>query len=134
MPESLPRPTARELRRAAERSAEDRYSYTIQRVRANDGVWAVVHEEGFAVLEDEESGGPFIIVFPEPECAEEWSETAELEGAELGFIPVSEWRTDILPDLAKSGIMIQTFPTADDDGAIVEADAMAKDLGNGRKS
>jgi len=134
MSEIPPRPTARELRRAAERAPEDRYAYTLMRIRANRGVWAVVHSDGFALLEEEEGGSPFVVVFPEAECAEDWAETAELEGAELGFFDLIAWREEILADFAKNGIMIQTFPTAEEEGAIVEAGAMAEDLGSGRKA
>jgi hypothetical protein len=111
-------------------SLEDRYSYFVQKVTDFEEVWGIYHDNGWAVMSDNNSN--MVIPFwPEEEfallcCTEQW------EGYVPKAISLNDFMNKWLPGMEKDHRMVNVFLTADEkQGVIIRPLELLKDLKEG---
>ncbi len=119
--------TGEELRSTLTLGDQDRFTYFIDKSKAEDQVWTLGVEEELIVLAGPEDT-PFIVVFPHPEFAQEWIEGTDIEEVELVALSAADMADHVLPSLQEEGIRVSVFPTSEKDGREVDASELAKSL------
>ena len=103
-----------------------RYQHFLERCAATERLFGLRDEEGWAMVGDGE-GGVFLPVWPEAELATlcatgEWGEYAP------ATIPLVEWLSAWLPNLAEEGWGVAVAPAPEGQGVHTTADELRTDL------
>ena len=108
-------------------SREARFDVFLKAVQETGQLWTLAEEEALLVL-GFEGHDEFVAVFPQSDVVGDWFETTGLEEADLVSMSTEDWRASTLDELTEGGVEVCVFPTADDEGTFVTAEALKKAL------
>lgn len=109
-------------------SREARLEAFLKAAEENGQLWTLAEEETLLVL-GFEGHEEFVAVFPAADVVGPWFETCGLEEADLVAMETGDWRTSVLDELADGGVEVCVFPTAEDEGTFMTAEALKTALG-----
>ena len=108
-------------------SREARFDHFLRASKEAGQLWTLAEEEALLVLGIEDHD-EFVVAFPQADVVGEWFETTGLEEADLVAMDTANWVESTLDELAESGVEVCVFPTADDEGTFLKAEALKKAL------
>ncbi|EEX37012.1 hypothetical protein VIB_001121 [Vibrio metschnikovii CIP 69.14] len=110
--------------------SEQRLTYCIKHIVANQQVWILKDQDGCVMLntEDEEC----VPVWPHRELAEAWA-TGEWAECEAQSIPLNQWRSRWTPGLADDDLSVVVCPNENEEGVVLFPDEFDREL-NKQKS
>lgn len=125
--------TEKEALRVEAFDRNQRLDHFLEKADKEDEIWTIAEGDGIAVLGAEEEGGEFVPLWPHPEYASAWIAEAfgdqDLSTLELAAIPKDLMRSEVLPEFRDAGIQLLVFPTTEDDGDMLSAEALATKMG-----
>ena len=106
---------------------EKRFQNFIDNAKTAGQLWTLAEEEALLVLGIEDHD-EFVVVFPFSDVVGSWFETSGLEEADLVSMGTEDWVANTLDELTEGGVEVCVFPTADDEGTFMTAEALKKAL------
>lgn len=104
-------------------SREARFDLFLKAARETGQLWTLAEEEALLVLGIEEHD-EFVVAFPQADVVGDWFETTGLEEADLVAMSTEDWQESTLDELTMGGVEVCVFPTADDEGTFISAEAL----------
>ncbi len=109
-------------------SREARFDHFLKTAKETGQIWTLAEEEALLVLGIEEHD-EFVVAFPAATVVSDWFDTTGLEEADLVAMGTDDWKQHTLDELTEGGVEVCVFPTADDEGTFMTAEALKAALG-----
>lgn len=106
---------------------EKRFQQFIDSAKETGQLWTLAEEEALLVL-GIENHDEFVVVFPSADVVGSWFETSGLEEADLVSMNTEDWTENTLDELTEGDVEVCVFPTADDEGTFMTAEALKQVL------
>jgi len=118
--------TESDIAKLFKKPGEKRYEYFIKQLAANEEVYGLADEEGWALLGDDDDAD-ILPLFPASEFAELFRTAMDFEEYKVEALDVAELMS-WLDDLEKDGMLVAVFPNLELNGAVVEPQLLKADL------
>lgn len=106
-------------------SRQARFDHFLKASKETAQLWTLAEEEALLVLGVEDHD-EFVVAFPQADVVGDWFETTGLEEADLVAMDTANWVESTLDELSESGVEVCVFPTAEDEGTFLTAEALKK--------
>lgn len=95
-----------------------RLEYFVNTVKSTKTVWSLSNEEGFVMVETDESD--CVMVWPDADFAAQWA-VDEWDDCEPVAVEMDTFQNMWLPSLEQDNITLAVFPNIDDEGKLTSA-------------